>query len=170
MAAGALVAELATDIAASTVTDVVGVGVLPFVHPGNTLLRWQRWSAFTASSEERLTSGLRLPPARQCRGWWLLAITAAVELVIGFWAGGSRNLSTVVLVAWVGAITLTKGTGEIVGAFELRELMRLRGVPRLVRRELRAAWGSEGGRPVDRRRLPPAPRESTPCRCGDSRR
>jgi uncharacterized membrane protein HdeD (DUF308 family) len=57
-------------------------------------------------------------------GWWLLVITGLAELLIGFWAAGSWNLSVVVLVAWVGATTLMRGITEIVGAFQLRELNR----------------------------------------------
>jgi uncharacterized membrane protein HdeD (DUF308 family) len=55
-------------------------------------------------------------------GWWLLVITGLAELLIGFWAAGSWNLSVVVLVAWVGATALMRGITEIVGAFQLREL------------------------------------------------
>lgn len=57
-------------------------------------------------------------------GWWLLVITGLAELLIGFRAAGSWNLSVVVLVAWVGATTLMHGITEIVGAFQLRELNR----------------------------------------------
>jgi uncharacterized membrane protein HdeD (DUF308 family) len=56
------------------------------------------------------------------RGWWLLVVVAVAELLIGFWAAGSWNLSSAVLVGWVGAIALTRGIAEIIGAFELRAL------------------------------------------------
>jgi hypothetical protein len=62
---------------------------------------------------------------RDCRdmpGWWLLVITGLAELLIGFWAAGSWNLSVVVLVAWVGATALIRGITEIVGAFQLRDI------------------------------------------------
>jgi len=41
--------------------------------------------------------------SRDMPGWWLLVITGIAELLIGFWAAGSWNLSVVVLVAWVGS-------------------------------------------------------------------
>ena len=57
-------------------------------------------------------------------GWWLLVITAISELLIGFWAAGSWNLSVVVLVAWVGAAALMRGVTEIAFAFQLRDAAR----------------------------------------------
>jgi uncharacterized membrane protein HdeD (DUF308 family) len=99
-----------------------GVGIVSFIHPGDTFVALAALVSFylVFRGSFDLISAFSL--SRELPGWWLLVIAAISELLIGFWAAGSWNLSVVVLVAWVGAVALTRGITEIVVAFRLREV------------------------------------------------
>jgi len=98
------------------------VGVASFVHPGDIFVALATLVSLYLIIRGALDLGVALAAGTAMRGRWLLVVTAIAELVIGFWAAGSWNLSVVVLVAWVGAIALMRGVAELVGAFELHEL------------------------------------------------
>jgi uncharacterized membrane protein HdeD (DUF308 family) len=98
------------------------VGVLSFIHPGNTFVALAALVSFYLILRGALDLGVALAASVAMRGWWLLVVVAVAELLLGFWAAGSWNLSVAVLVGWVGAIALTRGITEILVAFELREL------------------------------------------------
>ena len=57
--------------------------------------------------------------------WWLQLVAGAAEILLGFWAAGSWNLSAVLLVAWVAAFALLRGVSEIALAVRLWEARRL---------------------------------------------
>ena len=62
----------------------------------------------------------------------MVAVTAVAELLVGFWAAGSWNVSVVVLVALVGATTILRGITVIVDARQLRDLTQMPTTARLV--------------------------------------
>jgi uncharacterized membrane protein HdeD (DUF308 family) len=97
------------------------VGIVSFIHPGGTFVALAALVSFYLVFRGSFDLVMAFSLSRVLPGWWLLAITAISELLIGFWAGGSWNLSVVVLVAWVGAATLMRGVTEIVLAFHLRD-------------------------------------------------
>jgi uncharacterized membrane protein HdeD (DUF308 family) len=57
-------------------------------------------------------------------GWWVQIITGVAELLIGFWAAASWQVSASLLVAWVGAGALLRGIGGIIAAFQVRHVAR----------------------------------------------
>jgi uncharacterized membrane protein HdeD (DUF308 family) len=57
--------------------------------------------------------------------WWLQLVAGIAEILLGFWAAGSWNLSAVLLVAWVAAFALARGITEIALALRLWEARRL---------------------------------------------
>jgi uncharacterized membrane protein HdeD (DUF308 family) len=97
-------------------------GIVSFIHPGDTFEALAALVSFYLVIRGTLDLVIAFSTSRAIPGWWLMIITGLAELLIGFWAAGSWNLSVTVLVAWVGAIALTRGIAEIVGAFAIREL------------------------------------------------
>jgi len=97
------------------------VGVVSFIHPGGTFVALAALVSFYLVFRGSFDLVMAFSLSHAVPGWWLLVITAISELLIGFWAGGSWNLSVVVLVAWVGAAALMRGVTEIVLAFHLRD-------------------------------------------------
>jgi uncharacterized membrane protein HdeD (DUF308 family) len=98
------------------------VGIVSFIHPGDTFVALAALVSFYLvfrGSFDLITAFSLSPDVPRS---WLLIITGIAELLIGFWAAGSWNLSVVVLVAWVGAAALMRGLTEIIGAFQLRDL------------------------------------------------
>ncbi len=98
------------------------VGIVSFAHPGDTFVALAALVSFFLVFRGSFDLIMAFSLSRDMPGWWLLVITGIAELLIGFWAAGSWNLSVVVLVAWVGAAALMRGITEIIGAFQLRDL------------------------------------------------
>jgi len=97
-------------------------GIVSFAHPGDTFVALAALVSFFLVFRGSFDLIMALSLSRDMPGWWLLVITGIAELLIGFWAAGSWNLSVVVLVAWIGAAALMRGITEIIGAFQLRDL------------------------------------------------
>jgi uncharacterized membrane protein HdeD (DUF308 family) len=97
-------------------------GIVSFAHPGDTFVALAALVSFFLVFRGSFDLIAAFSMSRDLPGWWLLVITGIAELLIGFWAAGSWNLSVVVLVAWVGAAALMRGITEIIGAFQLRDV------------------------------------------------
>jgi uncharacterized membrane protein HdeD (DUF308 family) len=97
------------------------VGIVAFVNPGDTFVALAALVSFYLVFRGSFDLIMAFSLGHEIPGWWLLVVTAIAELVIGFCAAGSWNLSVVVLVAWVGAAALMRGVTEIVIAFRLRD-------------------------------------------------
>ncbi len=97
-------------------------GIVSFAHPGDTFVALAALVSFFLVFRGSFDLITAFSLSRDMPGWWLLVITGIAELLIGFWAAGSWNLSVVVLVAWVGAAALMRGITEIIGAFQLRDV------------------------------------------------
>jgi uncharacterized membrane protein HdeD (DUF308 family) len=98
------------------------VGIISFIHPGDTFVALAALVSFYLVFRGSFDLVQAFSLSRYLPGWWLLLITGIAELLIGFWAAGSWELSVVVLVAWVGATALMRGLTEIVAAFQLRDV------------------------------------------------
>jgi uncharacterized membrane protein HdeD (DUF308 family) len=98
------------------------VGIISFVHPGDTFVALAALVSFYLVFRGSFDLIQAFSLSRYLPGWWLLLITGIAELLIGFWAAGSWDISVVVLVAWVGAAALMRGLTEIVAAFQLRDV------------------------------------------------
>jgi uncharacterized membrane protein HdeD (DUF308 family) len=98
------------------------IGIVSFVHPGGTFVALAALVSFYLIFRGSFDLIMAFSISRDMPGWWLLVVTGLAELLIGFWAAGSWNLSVVVLVAWVGAAALMRGITEIIGAFQLRDV------------------------------------------------
>jgi uncharacterized membrane protein HdeD (DUF308 family) len=97
-------------------------GIVSFIHPGDTFVALAALVSFYLVLRGSFDLIMAFSLSHDVPRSWLLIVTGIAEVLIGFWAAGSWNLSVVVLVAWVGAAALMRGITEIIGAFQLRDL------------------------------------------------
>jgi uncharacterized membrane protein HdeD (DUF308 family) len=99
-------------------------GIVSFFHPTDSFVALAALVGFYLIFRGTLDMVMGISSTGTVPGWWLVLITGIAEILIGFWAAASWDLSVTVLVAWIGAIALMRGIAEIVGAFELRSVNR----------------------------------------------
>ncbi|MCW2978225.1 MAG: hypothetical protein JWM06_3506 [Actinomycetia bacterium] len=103
----------------------VVAGVVALVNPGGTFVAL----AAVMSVVLVVIGAFDLTAAIMTRAtapaWWLQLVAGVAEILLGFWAAGSWNLSAVLLVAWVAAFALTRGITQIALAVGLWEARRL---------------------------------------------
>ena len=95
-------------------------GVISFSRPGGTFVALAAVVSFYLIF--RGISDITIAIASPSNGprAWVSMIAGFFELVLGFWAAGSWDLSATLLVAWVAAAALLHGLSEIVVAFRIR--------------------------------------------------
>jgi uncharacterized membrane protein HdeD (DUF308 family) len=95
------------------------VGILCFVHPGNSFKALASIFAFYL-----LFRGVfDIVVALMGRGrplWWLTLAFGFVQILLAFWAAGNFGNKAFLLVVWVGASALAHGVVQLVTAFRLR--------------------------------------------------
>jgi uncharacterized membrane protein HdeD (DUF308 family) len=95
------------------------IGVIAFVHPGNTFNALATIFAFYLL----LRGAFEIVVAILLRGtdlWWVGLITGTLQVLLAFWAAGNFEHKAFLLVVWVGASALIHGIGEIVTAFRIK--------------------------------------------------
>jgi uncharacterized membrane protein HdeD (DUF308 family) len=102
----------------------LGVGVVAFIHPGNTFRALAGVMSIYLVVKGTLSVIFALADRKELELWWLRLTIGVVEVLVGFWAAGYWGRSSVLLVAWVGVTALTRGITEIVMAFSLRRAER----------------------------------------------
>jgi uncharacterized membrane protein HdeD (DUF308 family) len=101
----------------------VVIGVVAFVHPGDTFSALAGVMSFYFVLKGMFDLALALG-AMGTRHWWLRLLVGVAEILLGFWAAGDFGHKTVLLLVWIGAAALTHGIMDIVAAFELRASAR----------------------------------------------
>ena len=56
--------------------------------------------------------------------WWLHLVTGIIEIMLAFWVAGNFEKKAILLVIYVGIITLARGITELFLAFKLKGLKR----------------------------------------------
>jgi uncharacterized membrane protein HdeD (DUF308 family) len=102
-------------------------GIVAFIHPGDTFAALAAVFSFFLIVAGTFDIIVAISVRKEIDVWWLQLITGIVELVLGFWAAGYYGRSTVLLVAWVAAIAITRGIRDIVLAFRVREAQHAAG-------------------------------------------
>jgi uncharacterized membrane protein HdeD (DUF308 family) len=97
----------------------VVVGIAAFVHPGDTFVGLAAVMSFYFVFRGCFDIATAFTAAHRT-GWWVLLLVGLAEIVIGFWAAGSWNVSVTLLVSWVAAGALVHGVGQISAAFLTR--------------------------------------------------
>jgi uncharacterized membrane protein HdeD (DUF308 family) len=98
----------------------VVIGIVAFVHPGNTFDALAAVFAFYLILRGLFT--IIASVTRLFEPMWLGLVAGIVEIGIGFWAAGDFGHKTVLLLVWVGMIALIEGVLQIVLAFHIRSL------------------------------------------------
>jgi uncharacterized membrane protein HdeD (DUF308 family) len=99
----------------------VATGVVAFFTPGDTFVGLAAVISFyfVFAGSWDLVSSLTM---RHVAGWWIQLVSGLIELGIGFWAAGSWRVSSTLLVAFVGAMTLIRGVTQISLAFSIHTI------------------------------------------------
>lgn len=102
----------------------VVVGIIALVNPGETFVAIARLVSFFLLFKGTFDIIAAIATRDVMPAWWLGLIVGIVEILLAFWAAGDFQRKSVLLVAWVAAIALTRGITEIIFAFKLHGLKR----------------------------------------------
>jgi uncharacterized membrane protein HdeD (DUF308 family) len=105
------------------------IGIVAFVHPGDTFSALAAVMSFYFVLKGTLDVGLAVALRHATATWWLQLLLGIAEILIGFWAAGDFGHKTILLVVWVGALALTRGISAISFAFVARELREIEPSP-----------------------------------------
>jgi uncharacterized membrane protein HdeD (DUF308 family) len=98
------------------------IGIVAFIHPGNTFAALAAVMSFYFVLKGALDLALAIALRHEVATWWLRLLLGIAEILIGFWAAGDFGRRRILLVVWVGVLALTRGISAIVFAFTAREL------------------------------------------------
>ena len=98
------------------------VGVVAFVHPGDTFLALAAIFSFFLIFAGTFDVIQSISARHEIEVWWLQLIGGLIEIALGFWAAGYYGRSAVLLIAWVAAFAVIRGVRDIVLAFRVREI------------------------------------------------
>lgn len=97
---------------------------LSFVRPGNTFGSLAILVSFVLIFRGVFDVTAAFVAMDRIPGWWVQIITGVGELLIGFWAAASWQVSASLLIIWVSAGALLRGIGGIIAAFQVRHIAR----------------------------------------------
>ena len=98
------------------------IGVVAFVHPGNTFAALAAVFSFFLIFAGTFDIILSIAARHEIEVWWLQLVGGIIEVILGFWAAGYYGRSAVLLIAWVAAFAIIRGVRDFVLAFRVREL------------------------------------------------
>jgi uncharacterized membrane protein HdeD (DUF308 family) len=97
-------------------------GVVSFIHPGDTFVALAAVFSFLLLFAGTFDIIQAISIRKEIEVWWLQLIGGIIEVVLGFWAAGYYGRSAVLLIAWVAAFAVIRGTRDIVTGFRVREI------------------------------------------------
>ncbi len=101
---------------------LVVIGVIAFIHPGNTFAALAAVMSFYFIVKGAFTVIVAFATRKDAELWWLVLLLGLAELLLGFWAAGDFGHRQILLIVWVGAAALTRGIGAFIFAFRVRDL------------------------------------------------
>jgi uncharacterized membrane protein HdeD (DUF308 family) len=101
----------------------VVIGVIAFIHPGNTFAALAAVLSFYFVIKGTFDVVVALS-SRDQELWWLTLLVGIVQILLGFWAAGDFGRKTILLIVWVGAAALIRGISQIITAFTIRSFGR----------------------------------------------
>lgn len=104
-------------------------GIVVLVDPGRSFVWIAAFVAFYLLFAGFFNIIMAFATSQENDAWWLLLIVGIVQMVAGFWAGGSWARSSALLILLVGALAIFRGVTEIVTGFHLRRLQQMRETP-----------------------------------------
>jgi uncharacterized membrane protein HdeD (DUF308 family) len=101
---------------------LVVIGVISFIHPGNTFAALAAVMSFYFIIKGAFTIVVAIATRKHADLWWLLLLLGLAELLLGFWAAGDFGHRQILLIVWVGAVAFARGISAIVFGFRVRDL------------------------------------------------
>jgi uncharacterized membrane protein HdeD (DUF308 family) len=101
---------------------LVVIGVIAFIHPGNTFAALAAVMSFYFIIKGAFTIIVAFATRKEAELWWLVLLIGVAELLLGFWAAGDFGHRQILLIVWVGAAALARGIGAFIFAFRVRDL------------------------------------------------
>jgi uncharacterized membrane protein HdeD (DUF308 family) len=101
---------------------LVVIGVISFIHPGNTFAALAAVMSFYFIIKGAFTIVVAIATRKDADLWWLLLLLGLAELLLGFWAAGDFGHRQILLIVWVGAVAFARGISAIVFGFRVRDL------------------------------------------------
>jgi uncharacterized membrane protein HdeD (DUF308 family) len=101
---------------------LVVIGVIAFIHPGNTFAALAAVMSFYFIVKGAFTIIVAFATRKDAELWWVVLLIGLAELLLGFWAAGDFGHRQILLIVWVGAAALTRGIGAFIFAFRVRDL------------------------------------------------
>jgi uncharacterized membrane protein HdeD (DUF308 family) len=105
----------------------VVIGVIAFIHPGNTFAALAAVMSFYFIIKGAFTIVVAIATRKDADLWWLLLVVGLAELLLGFWAAGDFGHRQILLIVWVGAVSFARGISAIVFGFRVRDLREAAG-------------------------------------------
>jgi uncharacterized membrane protein HdeD (DUF308 family) len=102
----------------------IAVGVISFFQPGGTFVALAALVSFffVFAGAFDIVNAIATRSLNQM--WWFQLLAGAIEVGLGFWAAGYWSRSVMLLVTFVGAITVFRGVANIVLGFKLLDVHR----------------------------------------------
>lgn len=100
------------------------VGIAAMVHPHNAFATLAAWMGFFLLFKGIFDLMVAFLARSQFDLWWTQLLLGIVEILLAFWVAGNFRHKTILLVAYVGIIALSRGIGELILAFKLKGLKR----------------------------------------------
>jgi uncharacterized membrane protein HdeD (DUF308 family) len=95
------------------------LGVISFIHPGNTFRALAAVLSFYFIFKGSMTIAVSLGLGGfEFR--WVTLLVGIAELLLGFWSAAYFGHRAILLVAWVGALALTRAITDVIEAFAIR--------------------------------------------------
>jgi uncharacterized membrane protein HdeD (DUF308 family) len=98
------------------------IGVVSFVHPGDTLAALAGVMSFYFIFNGSMTIAVSLGLGQSAEFRWVTLFVGVAELWLGFWSAAYFGHRAILLVAWVGALALTRAITDVLEAFAVRSL------------------------------------------------
>lgn len=102
----------------------VAIGVISFFQPGGTFVALAALVSFFFVVAGAFDIVNAIATRSQNSVWWFQLTAGAIEVGLGFWAAGYWSRSVILLVTFVGAVTVFRGVAMIVFGFKLLSLQR----------------------------------------------
>jgi uncharacterized membrane protein HdeD (DUF308 family) len=99
-------------------------GLWALVHPHNAFLTIAGLIGYFLLFKGIFDLIVAFAAKSQSELWWLQLVVGLTEILLAFWVAGSFREKTILLVAYVGIIGLSRGITELIVAFKLKGLKR----------------------------------------------
>jgi uncharacterized membrane protein HdeD (DUF308 family) len=102
----------------------VAAGIWALVHPHNAFATIAGLIGFFFLFKGIFDLTVAFVAKSQFELWWIQLVVGLIEILLAFWVAGNFREKTILLVAYVGVIGLSRGITELILAFKLKGLKK----------------------------------------------